>query len=181
MIIKAGSITNLTDARFFAAVDIDYIGFCFDPLSPDYISPQTALAIKGWIHGPQIVAEFANQDIENVLNITGYLQPDIIELTDEYFDGEKIKFENALPVIRKTLLNKISGLENNYLFVLVDDFTGINFPITELPLMFDVSFIDHDLVNEGFMAIQLKVSSELEVGIKNFDDVIELLERFTAI
>ena len=56
-IVKAGSITNLTDARFFAAYDVDFIGFNFDPKSPDYISPQNALAIKGWITGPKIVAE----------------------------------------------------------------------------------------------------------------------------
>ena len=68
-IVKAGSITNLTDARFFAAYDVDFIGFNFDPKSPDYISPQNALAIKGWITGPKIVAEFANQDIENIKNI----------------------------------------------------------------------------------------------------------------
>jgi phosphoribosylanthranilate isomerase len=82
--VKAGSITHLTDARFFAAYDVAYIGFCFDPQSPDYISPQAALAIKGWINGPQIVAEFANQDVDNVINIIEFFQPDIAELDSQY-------------------------------------------------------------------------------------------------
>lgn len=175
--IKAGSITNLTDARFFAAYEVAYLGFCFDPQSPNYISPQTASAIKGWIHGPKIVAEFANQDIDNILNIISFLQPDIIQLADEYFTVNEIKFTTELKIIRRSSINNLDNIKGNYLFILIDDFNGINFPENELPLMFDVSFIDHELVNPSFNAIQINGGPENEVGIKNYEELAELLDN----
>ena len=45
--VKAGSVTHLTDARYFAAWDVEFIGFCFDPESSDYISPRMPLPSKG--------------------------------------------------------------------------------------------------------------------------------------
>ena len=107
-IIKAGSITNLTDARFFAAYDVDYIGFCFDPVSPDYISPQNALAIKGWISGPKIVAEFVNQDLDNVKNIISFFEPDVVE-----FEGSGFKVQSSvLPVIINLSGNELNEIKN---------------------------------------------------------------------
>lgn len=82
--VKAGAISNLTDARFFAAFEVAMLGFCFDPQNENYISPQEAQAIKAWISGPKIVAEFANQDEENVLNIIDFLDVEIIQLTTDY-------------------------------------------------------------------------------------------------
>jgi phosphoribosylanthranilate isomerase len=77
---KAGSITNLTDARYFSAWGASWIGFCFDPESPDYISPEKALEIKGWLHGPCYLGEFGNQDAENVAGIAGFVGLDALEM-----------------------------------------------------------------------------------------------------
>ena len=55
--IKAGSITNLTDARYFAAMMVDYMGFCLDFSHDERISPEEFHGIKAWVEGPEIVAE----------------------------------------------------------------------------------------------------------------------------
>lgn len=55
--IKASSITNLTDARYFAAMLVDFLGFQLDLSHDQRISPEEFHGIKAWVEGPQIVAQ----------------------------------------------------------------------------------------------------------------------------
>ncbi len=48
--IIAANITNLTDARYFAAQGVDYLLFDLDVLSCDQV-----LEIKEWVSGPEIL------------------------------------------------------------------------------------------------------------------------------
>lgn len=174
-IVKAGSITNLTDARFFSAFEVDFIGFCFDPQSLLYISPQNALAIKGWITGPKIVAEFANQDPDNIKNIIQFFEPDIIEIDEQ-------NLETILPLcisLNKPLIVRTeSEKETNehILFYLA--------PLSAAEKIKDKSNFIFDLTEStttapdisNLPAIQLKGSPEQEVGIKSFDNIAHILE-----
>ena len=56
--VKASSITNLTDARYFAAWEAEWLGFDFDAGSEEHIPVQNMIAIKEWIDGVKIVGEF---------------------------------------------------------------------------------------------------------------------------
>ncbi len=174
-IVKAGSITNLTDARFFAAFEVDFIGFCFDPHSALYISPQNALAIKGWITGPKIVAEFANQDPDNIKNIIQFFEPDIIEIDEQ-------NLETILPLcisLNKQLIvrtESVKEINEHVLFYLapisvaekIKDKSSYIFDLTES------TTISPDINN--LKAIQLKGSPEQEVGIKSFENIANILE-----
>lgn len=183
MIIKAGSITNLTDARFFAAYDVDYIGFCFDPLSADYISPQNALAIKGWISGPKIVAEFANQDIENVKNIIAFFEPDVVEVQSSELRVQSSVFgvqDFGIPMIIKLPADEFKEFKNeNCLFYLTDDFQFFQNSNPEIPFMLDITGKEIDLSNPKIKAIQIKGSQEFEVGVKDYDTIADLLEKLS--
>ena len=64
--VKFSNVNNLSDARYAAAVGIEYIGFCFDKSNPDYIAPIKAKEMIDWITGSNIVAEFGNQSIEEI-------------------------------------------------------------------------------------------------------------------
>ncbi|NJN34709.1 MAG: hypothetical protein HC817_11125 [Saprospiraceae bacterium] len=57
--IKANAITNLTDARYFAAKEVEWLSFNFIENAPDYIEPMRARAIFEWVEGPKILGEFA--------------------------------------------------------------------------------------------------------------------------
>lgn len=56
--IKAGSITNLTDARYFAARGVEWLGFDLSPGSESHLFPAQLLAIKAWVDGVKIIGEF---------------------------------------------------------------------------------------------------------------------------
>lgn len=182
-IVKAGSVTHLSDARFFASYGAEYIGFCFNPLSPNYISPQEALAIKGWLHNVKIVAEFANQDTVNIKGIIEFLQPDILEIS--YADAEentKQYFTNNLPVIINCHANELHKLKNEkYLFVLIEDYNGENISEIKFPVMLDITNKQFDFSNLHTAAFQIKGTPEQETGIKNYDELAELLEKITGV
>lgn len=56
--VKASSITNLTDARYFAAWEVEWLGFDLNTGSTNYIEPHLVKAIKEWVDGVKIVGEF---------------------------------------------------------------------------------------------------------------------------
>lgn len=55
--VKAGKITNLTDARYFAAQNVEWMGFVLDPASPEALTSEQFNEIAGWIEGPKRIAE----------------------------------------------------------------------------------------------------------------------------
>lgn len=52
--VKASAITHLTDARYFAAWEVEYLGF---DLSPAGVSAVELAALREWIIGPKLVGE----------------------------------------------------------------------------------------------------------------------------
>jgi phosphoribosylanthranilate isomerase len=97
--LKLGNVTNLSDARYAAAVGIEYIGFCFDPASENYIVPIKAKEIIDWITGSNIVAEFGNQTFDEIKDISELLHVDVIELNNSLLPDELPGF--GKPVIKK--------------------------------------------------------------------------------
>ena len=58
--VKASDITNLTDARYFAAKEVEWLSFNFTEGVVGYIQPMKARAIFEWVEGVKIVGEFNN-------------------------------------------------------------------------------------------------------------------------
>lgn len=78
--VKASSVTNLTDARYFAAWEIEWLGFNFDTGSEAYIQPQVMKAIKEWVDGVKIVGEFSLQPAEEILDAADMLELEAVQL-----------------------------------------------------------------------------------------------------
>lgn len=55
-IVKAAEVSHLTDARYFAAWEVAYLGFS---LGQGGLSLAELEAIRGWVEGPKIVGEWA--------------------------------------------------------------------------------------------------------------------------
>ena len=64
--IKASDITNLTDARYFAAKEVEWLCFNFTEGAASYIDPMKARAIFEWVEGPTIVGEFDNASADEI-------------------------------------------------------------------------------------------------------------------
>ncbi len=60
-LVKASNITNLTDARYFSALEVEWLGYHLEKGAETYIEPQNIIAIKEWVEGPKTVGEFGLQ------------------------------------------------------------------------------------------------------------------------
>lgn len=67
--IYASSIANLTDARYFAAWGVDYLGYCLDESQADYVSPAKVREMVEWVEGPASVGEF----VESPAHMAAYM------------------------------------------------------------------------------------------------------------
>ena len=57
--VKINSVTNLSDARYCAAMGVDMLGFAIDPLLPGYVEPDRFRAITEWVAGVAFAGETA--------------------------------------------------------------------------------------------------------------------------
>lgn len=82
MKIKATSIQNLTDARYFAAWHVEWLGFSLELGHANYTRPQDVKEIKDWLVGPKIVGEFGfAQSVEEIKEAVTLLHLDAIQLS----------------------------------------------------------------------------------------------------
>ncbi len=77
--VKAGSITNLTDARYFAAREVEWLGF---PLGSGegFIEPIQVKAIAEWVDGVRIVGEFGFSRPEEILAAKKFIGLDAVQV-----------------------------------------------------------------------------------------------------
>lgn len=80
MIIKASGITNLTDARYFAAKGVAFMGFNLVPDTPFYLDPIYLKAIREWVEGPVITGEFGALPYEQVSEYCSFLSLDAAQM-----------------------------------------------------------------------------------------------------
>ncbi len=78
--IKASKVNTLTDARYFAARGVKWLGFSLDPANPSYLPPAQLQAIKEWIEGPGLVGEFGFQSAEEIAGAVQLLGLDAVQL-----------------------------------------------------------------------------------------------------
>jgi phosphoribosylanthranilate isomerase len=88
------AVTSLTVARYAAAMNIDYIGFCFEPGDPKFMTVAKAKEIMGWLSGVKFLGEFNSKPADEILAIGLELGLDGVVLKGDYsmIDLDSIPF-----------------------------------------------------------------------------------------
>ena len=109
--VKASQITNLTDARYFAAWEVEWLGFNFDKGSENYIQPQVMKAIKEWVEGPKLVGEFSFASAEDIRIAKEMLGLDMVQV-GMFVEEETLKALNGtcppdrrVPIIKEIVFH----------------------------------------------------------------------------
>ena len=68
MEVLARRITNLTDARYFAAKDVAYLAFNMEAGTEGYLDPMYMQAMREWVEGPIITGEFNEGTSIEIIN-----------------------------------------------------------------------------------------------------------------
>ena len=110
MKIKASSIQNLTDARYFAAWNVTWMGFCLEPGHEYYCAPKDVQEIKEWVVGPQFVGEFGlSQTEEEIRAAVDLLGLDAVQLPT-YAEAGLLERLQDLTVLKEYVLTDWNAL-----------------------------------------------------------------------
>lgn len=192
--VKISNISNLSDARYCAGMMVDQLGFNLNQKDKEGIPFEKFLEIKDWVAGVQIVGEFGDITKDEFLDVPGDLPVDMIEISNlEVLElakkwGKPISFK--IDLFHHLHLNDLSDL-----FVDLNgevDQVVIDSKSTQLleeiknevnafsgDLKFIKAFNVHlDTLNQldGFDGIQLKGTEEDQPGLKDYGEVMDILE-----
>lgn len=196
--IKLGNITNLSDARYAAAADATYIGFCFDPENENYITPLKAKDIIDWVTGSSVVAEFGNQTLEEIRDISELLDIDVIEVNNQLLPDDLLGLGKA--IIKKIDVNRFNAEQLQTEIAAYQKVAdAFHLYASGVTASFDTDQLITLCSNEKIIwgleinlenildiintykpfAISVSGGQEERVGIKDFDELNDLLEKIT--
>ena len=110
MTIKAVGITNLSDARYFAAQGATQLHFDFRETSAAFISVQQAREIMNWVSGIRFIGEWATSDVSVLNDYLHDTQLKAVQISED-FPTEHIAHIDAEIVFRKMVINKHTTLD----------------------------------------------------------------------
>jgi phosphoribosylanthranilate isomerase len=200
MLLKATAVTNLTDARYFAAKDVAYLGFNLEEGTEGYLDPMYMKAIREWVTGPRIVGEFSRQPLAHVAAAASFFELDTVQLSAENHLAELPSLAQLDVILHvdgrldMTSIQKIFHNAQPFVSCFLIDFSLVNNWESAMYLHKDAWNVLFDLqptllqanVTPGQLAPlfqQLRLAGlsivggeEERVGVKSFDQIEELLE-----
>lgn len=204
--LKASAITNLTDARYFAAWEVTWLGFNLDSNAENYIAPISAKAIKEWVDGVEIVGEFGLQTAEEITQTANLLELETIQV-GQFADIEMVKKLADFSIIKEIIIDK-STTEIELLDQIQDfapycshfllDFSKNGFTwsdlkdgkILSLELIKNIckkhailmaincppAELDSLLIELNPVGLNVQGGEEEQIGMKSFDELDEIFE-----
>lgn len=200
--VKASKITNLTDARYFSAWEVKYIGFNLEEGNESYIEPHKVKAMKEWLQGPEFVGEFGSfPNVDLISQLADALELNAVQVGNLCsLEIVKQLHEKEIPVIKEITWNEGSNWElvkkeyadfAPFVEIFLIDFSLNNYAIGDFskelkeisslhPTLIDANIesasIESFLENIQPLGLAVKGGDEEKVGYKSFDDVDEIFE-----
>lgn len=188
--IKVGSVSSLSDARYFAGMGVDWLGFDVNADSESYVSPELYKNMTGWVAGPKRVIEFTlGQSEWTRQQAIEQYSPDGVQFDLDDPDSSRPKdlIAFATAHLDSIAMNRVNSLRGNMEY-LVLDLASIN-PLGNINLITTISKnikillrVDPDVTNAKQLLTELPIagfalkgSKELKTGLKEYD-YSELLE-----
>ena len=187
-LVKVGKISNLSDARYCAGMNVDLLGFQVVAGNDHYVSPELFKELRGWFSGPAIVAEaYGIQKNEDLPAIIQQYLPDYIELSLP--DLLKLHSPSSTYILSTTFEevtaheDDLAPFRNQISKIIIPASTKTEF-ITALTRSYKVllsvdSELPTDLLlnNPSIKGIALQGSPEEKPGLKNYDSLSNILEQ----
>jgi len=182
--VKAGNITNLSDARYCAGMGVDWLGF-----PADSIDPKTFAEITGWVTGPQFVLELSAGAIPESLSEYAV---DIIQVNYQHLQKSILFNHQLIAALSLTDWNlakaEIIKNKDRIQHILLLNLTGnkkedVNI-LTEIATYTDVlisleacPYSLHEILDFPIAGINIAGNSELKPGLKDYTELADVLEQ----
>lgn len=102
--VKAGSVTNLTDARYFAAREATWLGFDLDDASDTYVPPKMVEAMREWVDGVEFVGEFNIASAATIKAMIEELKLDAVQVGMFTEIETLVDLQANVPVIKELVI-----------------------------------------------------------------------------
>ena len=198
--VKAAAVANLTDARYFAALGVDYLGFALEPGSEGHIGALEVAAFREWIEGPRIVGEFGGMPTPDIARLAAELDLHLVEV-GPFGKTHDAAAAAGLPVLQRipvgpelppAVAQPILDANAAHVEAFVLDFSRGGLPWAALreervwtewlaatcadyPVLLDLpapaSAIEGLLGRFAPLGFQVRGGEEEAVGVKSFDDL----------
>ena len=193
--VKICNISNLSEARYCAGMGVDQLGFNLNPNDKQAISIETFMDIKEWIAGVDLIGEFGDIGQNDLLEIPQQLPLDLIETSNLELveilgqQGRRISFRieifhhlhviDLLETLQQLESHSVEQviIESNSKQLLDEIKTEVNSFSGNLRIIkaFNVH-LDSLSQLDGFQGIQLEGSEEDQPGLKDYGEVMDILE-----
>lgn len=173
--VIAADITNLTDARYFASMGVDYLMY-----NPSDISIHEIGAIKEWVEGVKTLIVLDSSNVHLIEEILLRIKPDAVGASDKFSFGRVTTYINNGPVFyhfdkgsptSKVVLTDVDNIDEKS-FHIADPVAVKTF--SDEP--FTLERINAFLKESENVGIILRGSAEIETGLKSFEAVDLILE-----
>ena len=176
MKIIANGVTNLTDARYFAAMGVDWIGFDMGTDSP--LSIEHVIAFSDWVEGPLFYLDVRGRPEEQIAEMLGSFQA----------DGLRTEEGVSLPHYAGKIISvrQNSDIVNDHADILIYSFEEWQQIISNNEaIVAEDAWVAVDNANEyrslntsidRIMGIVVSGGDEEKTGLKPYDDLDEIME-----
>ena len=202
--IKASQITNLTDARYFAAKEVEWLSFNFVEHTDNYIEPMRGRAMFDWVEVPHIVGEFDGFDADavNFYAENWGLKAVQIGQKTEVFDVKSAYILKEITVESHTTADILRGLLSpfkNMVAAFQLNFDAPNMSFSDIKnnkcaldladlsslcaafniiLNVDFQLVElEDIIDLKPFGLSLKGGEEERVGVKSYDELDEIFDK----
>jgi len=195
--VKASGITHLTDARYFAAQGVKWMGF--DTVVQGSLEQdiQRVMAIREWIDGVDLIGEFKNQGVPEILYWVNEVGLDGIQIDNSFPEGDIIQLPKGLFIIVKItspiftdpqiLINQFKEFESIAdCFLIEVNQENINHRelkalSVNYPILYEWN-APSELLPKFFQEVSsyglsLRGSNEEKIGFKSFEELDEIFEE----
>jgi len=182
--VKAGNITNLSDARYCAGMGVDWLGFPIDA-----IDPKKFTEITSWVSGPQFVLELGAGEIPE--SVTQY-PVSIIQIDLDQLKKSK-SLTNRSFIITLPLAdwheNKLELIKNRdrilgLLIVIGHSQSTDHDSLKEIAEHFEVlinldacPYSLNEILDFTIAGVNVSGNQELKPGLKDYKDLAIVLEQ----
>lgn len=196
--VKISSINNLSDARYCAGMYVNLLGFSLEKTSENFVSPEKFKEITDWLSGLEYVAEFNFSHPESMLaQLQDYPGIQYIETTEEIHLGMLAntnyglilrKQVNHLDALEELISKSATYKENEITLLLVSDTLELDQnTISKIKSLaqqcqillgfgLEASSVEKTAEVTGVKGIALQGGEEIKPGLKDFDELADILE-----
>jgi len=110
--VKASSITNLTDARYFAAMGVEWLGFNLNSKNTPVVPFESIREIEAWVEGVKIVAEYGDESWDKILEGVQEVIPNVVQLGGDHGVSEMMELPASVGIIKEIVIGRDISIES---------------------------------------------------------------------